>query len=110
MRKIITKEEALDFISRIPYISTLQVQNERNRREVYKSTLASAKLEGYVSIIKTVYLRREEVAKNRRRISEADADYEKKAKFCLYSELATVFGIEFSEVEDFIADTINAVV
>ncbi len=107
MRKIISREEALELIDRIPYITVLEVENERARREVYKDALSRSDLDFYVKIIKTVYTRREEVEKKRRRISETDADYERRAKYCLYSELAAVFELELSSVEEFINQRLN---
>ncbi|MBE6547826.1 MAG: hypothetical protein E7667_02965 [Ruminococcaceae bacterium] len=107
VRGIITQDQAHEIIAKIPSIQPLVVGNERNRREVYKSALGGYKLEDYVSIIKTVYVRREELAKVKKRISETDADYEKRAKHGLYSEFAAVFEIPITEVEQFIINSIE---
>ena len=107
VRGIITKERADEIIMLIPSIQPLEVVNERSRREVYKAALGRLELEDYVRIIKTVYTRREELAKVKKRISETDADYEKRAKHGLYSEFAAVFEIPINEVEQFIIDRIE---
>ena len=108
MRYLISKDEAYTIIDKIPYIPELTVEFERARRDVYKNALASGDLEEYVKIIKTVHTRREMVIKTRKRLSETDAEYEKRAKYCLYSEIASVFDIPFSSVEEFINQRISA--
>ena len=108
MRYLISKEEAYSIIDKIPFIPELTVEFERARRDVYKTALTSGNLEEYVKIIKTVHTRREMVMKTRKRLSETDAEYEKRAKFCLYSEFASVFDIPFSSVEEFINQRISA--
>lgn len=108
MRGLISKDEAYAIIDKIPYISELTVEHERARRDRYKEALSSGNLEQYVSIIKSVHTRREMVTKCKKRLSETDAEYEKRAKFCLYSEFASVFDIPFDTVEAFIYQRIAA--
>lgn len=108
MRYLISKDEAYDIIDKIPYIPELTVEYERARRDKYKEALTSGNLEQYVSIIKTVQTRREAVMKCKKRLSETDTEYEKRAKYCLYSELASVFDIPFESVEAFIYQRITA--
>ena len=107
MRPIMCKEDALALIDRISEIPILEVERERNRREIYKDAMISADCRGYVSIIKTVYQRREELMRMKKRLSEADTDYEKKARFCLFGELSEVLGIPMDEVEKLIYDKLK---
>lgn len=104
MRAVFDREAALQFIDRIPTIPTLTVEKEKNRRELYRTTMAKADCDEYVSIIKTVHLRREEFLKQKKRLSESDNDYEKKSKFCLYGELSVALDIPFEDVEQYICD------
>ncbi|MBE6584560.1 MAG: hypothetical protein E7649_06265 [Ruminococcaceae bacterium] len=99
MRKVMDKADALAFIDRIPSIDILTVEREKNRRDLYKLTLANGSCEDYVAIIKTVHARREEFLKAKKRLAESDNDYEKKSKFCLYGELAVSLDIAFDDVE-----------
>lgn len=107
VRELITIEDAEEFIRNIPSIDLLKVENERARRDAYKSAFASYELEKYVGIIKTVHARRDDLLKNKKRLSETDADYEKRAKHALYSELATVYGVSIGDVEQLISDKIK---
>ena len=102
MRPVMSREEAIAFVDSLPSIEVLTVEREKNRRDIYRKTLELASLESLVSIIKTVQVRRIELAKVKKRPSESDNDYEKKAKHCLYGELSIALEIPVSDVERFI--------
>ena len=102
MRPVMSREEAISFVDSLPSIEVLTVEREKNRREIYRKTLELASVESLVSIIKTVQVRRIELAKVKKRPSESDNDYEKKAKHCLYGELSIALEIPVSDVERFI--------
>jgi len=99
MRSVMDRASALAFIEKIPSIDILTVEKEKNRRDLYRATLANGSCEDHMAIIKTVRLRREEFAKAKKRLAESDNDYEKKSKFCLYGELAVALDIALAEVE-----------
>ena len=109
MRPVMSRDNALAFIDRIPEISTLTVEREKNRREIYRQTLANSTPDDFVSIIKTVMERREIFLKAKKRLSESDNDYERKAKLCLYGELASALDIPIDEVEAFVKDRLSSV-
>lgn len=99
MRAIMSRGEALDLIERIPEIGEVTVENERGRRDVYREVLGQCRAENCVSIIKTVRRRRAEFMAMKRRLSEADTDFEDRAKRCLLSELSVVLEIPKQEAE-----------
>lgn len=107
MRPIISQSDAYELIDKIPYIDNLVIEIEKARKDKYKEAFAKCDLEEYVKIIKTIHKRREDLIRNKKRLSETDADYEKRAKYCLYSEIASVFDIRLDEVEGFITDRIT---
>lgn len=104
MRQIMSQSEAKILIEKMISILPLDVEREKNRRDLYKFCMISTEPENYVRLIKTVYLRREEFAKQKRRLSDADTDYEKKAKFCLYGELSIALDMPFEKVEEYISN------
>ena len=110
MRSVISKDQAESFIQSIPDIAALTVDQEKKRRQAYKDAMHNAELEVYVSIIKAVQHKREDCLKHRKRLSESDNEYEKRAKFCLYGELAVSLGIGFNEVESYINDRLSVAV
>jgi CarD family transcriptional regulator len=95
-------------LSAYPIYVSLPLRRKRTA-DTYREALACANCEQYVSIIKTVYARREEAIKQKKRLAESDNDYEKKAKFCLFGELSVAMGISVSEVERLVEDKICGV-
>ena len=108
MRAIMTREEALAFLETVSEIGIVTVEKEKSRRERYRETMANAGCREYVSIIKTVRQRRKEFLRMKKRLSEADTEYEKKARFCLHGELASALDIPFFEVERLICERLDA--
>ena len=107
MRSVMSREQALCFIDQIPDIAPLVVEHEKMRRECYRAVMACAESEGYVSLIKAAQERRAQYAKQKKRVSDVDVDYEKKAKYCLYGELSSALDIPFADVEKYISNKIN---
>lgn len=108
MREVMDEKSALEFIGKLPNIEVLTVEREKNRRDLYRATLASARCEDFAAIIKTVRARREDFLRAKKRLAESDNDYEKKSKFCLYGELAVSLGIDFNDVEAKIEQLLEA--
>lgn len=108
MRPVMSREQALEVIETMPSVALLQIDQEKKRRLAYRDALSEGNTEKYISIIKTVHQKREDCIKQKKKLSESDAEYEKKAKFCLYGELAISLGIAFEEVEDYIMNKLGA--
>ena len=106
-RPLMEKDDAHALIKKIPSIEALTVDNEKMRREVYKGAVSQLYPEGFVSVIKTVYDRRQTLASARRHITEADSEYESFAKRALYCELSIVLGRPFDNVENYISEEIE---
>ena len=104
MRPVMGREEALALVEKIPEIGIITVENERSRRDVYRSVMSGGCGENMVSMIKTVRERRRVFARLKRRLSETDADFESRAKHCLYSELSVALDIPYREVEGHIIE------
>ena len=109
LRAVMSRDDALAFIDSMPEIAILTVEREKNRRDTYRQALDVPTPTNLVSIIKTVAVRREELAKVKKRPSESDNDYEKKAKHCLYGELSIALEIPITEVERFIECRLESV-
>lgn len=109
MRPVMSREEVLKLIDAMPSVEILAVEREKNRRDIYRATLDAANAESLVKIIKTVAMRREELAKIKKRPSESDNDYEKKAKHCLYGEISVALEIPIADVERFIECRLESV-
>jgi CarD family transcriptional regulator len=102
MRCVMSRDDAFALIYSMPNIPPLRIENEKKRRLVYRDAMSECRNETYVSIIKSVQQKKEDCISQRKRLSESDSDYDRKAKYCLYGELAVALGIGFNEVEGFI--------
>ena len=108
MRRLMTAEEIERFIAVMPCIEVLEVPLEKQRREIYRSTLGALHPEGYVRVMKTVDRRREQLAAAHKHFPVSDLEYGRLAKHLLYSEIALVLGMEERSVEAYIAERIDA--
>lgn len=99
IRNIISKEDALKLIKRIPEINPIEIDknNEKNLENIYKQILSDDDYDELVSVIKTTYLRNQEKIDSNKKISEKDNNYFNKAEKKLYEELS--IALDFSEEE-----------
>ncbi len=108
IRKVISKEEALKFIKSIPEIDAKDIPNEKMREQEYKTSILSCNNEKIVSIIKSIYARKQERMEQGKKITTTDDKYFKRAEDVLFSELSFVLNIPKDKMEQFISDTIEA--
>ena len=102
MRRLMTPEEIDALIGAMPGIEALEVPVEKQRREIYRNTIGALRPEGYVSVIKTVHRRREELTAARKHFPVSDMEYGRLAKHMLYSECAHVLGLAEDGMEAYI--------
>ncbi len=107
MRRLMTREEIEKFITVMPDIEILTVPVEKQRREIYRATIGALRPEGYVSVIKTVERRREQLAAAHKHFPVSDIEYGRLARHLLYSELDLVLGIEEQSDEAYIAGRVH---
>ena len=74
MRRLMTREEIDALIDAMPAIDLVQVPAEKQRREIYRSTVYALRPEGYVSVMKTVKSRREELTAARKHFPVSDME------------------------------------
>ena len=107
MRKIMTKQEAMDAVSEIPEIEPLWIEDEKKREELYKETLHACTFEGYIKVIKTLFLRQQSRLENGKRLATVDERYLKMAQDGLYGELAISLSMDKEDVVNFITEQIE---
>ena len=108
MRRLMTHEEIDALIAAMPEIELLRVPAEKQRREIYRTTVFALRPEGYVSVIKTVDRRREELSAARKHFPVSDMEYGRLARHLLFSECAHVLGVSEDGVEAYIAQKLGA--
>lgn len=108
MRPLMSREDAEQLIDQIPLVPLLEVPVEKLRREVYRQAMQSCNPVEYVRLIKTVHVRRAEMIRQHKRLSETDSDFERNAKLSLYHELAVVLGVQYAEIEPYLASRVQS--
>ena len=108
MRALLTKKEMRDFLARIPEIGPLAIENEKTRRDLYKTVMQQLNPEGCVALIRSVQSRRGNGIGVRKHLSETDMEFEAMAMRNLSMELSCVLEIPFTRAQQTIEDQINA--
>ena len=107
MRRILTEEEAEKLIADIPEIPSIAIENDKLLEQEYKGCAKANSCEGWVKIIKTIYLRKKKREEAGRKVTAVDAKYSRIAEDNLYGELSVVLKIPKNEVEGYIADKMH---
>ena len=108
MRKVITKEEANQLIEELPDIELLWVPDDRQREAKYKEALNTCDYRAWVSIVKTLHLRKQERTAQGKKITALDERYMRTAENELYSELSLTLGVPKDEMEGYIKERLKA--
>lgn len=108
MRKVITKEEADRLIEELPQIELLWVPDDKQREAKYKEALNTCDYRAWVSIVKTLYLRKQERVAQGKKITALDERYMRTAENELYSELSLTLGIPKAQMEHYIKERLKA--
>ena len=93
MRRLMTREEIDALMNAVPEIALLEIPVEKQRREIYRTTIHALSPEGYVRVIKTVARRRRELAAAHKHFPVTDLEYGRLAHHMLCSECAHVLGL-----------------
>ena len=107
MRKVITKEEADRLIEELPEIELLWVPDDKQRETKYKEALNTCDYRAWVSIVKTLYLRKQERVAQGKKITALDERYMRTAENELYSELSLTLGIPKEQMEHYIKERLK---
>lgn len=108
IRKVVSKEDAIQFIKSIPDINEKDISNEKMREQEYKTAILSGNNESIVSIIKLLYARKQKRIEQGKKTTTIDDRYFKQAEDMLFSELSFVLDVPKENMEQFIADTLGA--
>lgn len=107
LRKVLSEEEAWEVIHDIPKIEEICIENEKQREEKYKEAIRECNPKKLVSIIKTMYQRKQKRNAQGKKNTATDERYFKLAEEYLYAELAFALGKNKNEMCKFIQETIE---
>ena len=105
-RYALSREEAEHIIEKIPEIKEPWITDHRHRENNYKEAIKSNQPEQLVSIIKNIYVRKQDRMDHGKKSLAVDDRYFKLAEDLLYSELAFAIGCEKDEIPQLIEEKI----
>lgn len=107
IRKVLSPKEIYGLIHIMPEKETVWIKDDRERNEKYKAVLEEGDREEIIKIIKTLYVRKEELAASGRKLRSTDEAIMQRAEAMLYDEFALVLNIKREDVLPFILDQID---
>ena len=107
MRKVMSKDEAEDFIQSISEIKELEIIEEKRRELEYKQAVLTCEPEVLVSLIKTINTRMEDRIAEGKKVTSSDSKYFHLAEESLYGELAISLDMEKEEVKDYVKEKVE---
>ena len=101
-RRIMTKEEATQFIDDIEYAKELWHNNHKLREDLYKAAMKTCDCREWIRIIKTLYNKKQERESIGKRISASDERFLKHAESYMFSDLSVAMEMEEQEVREMV--------
>lgn len=107
IRRVLTREEAMDLIASVPELEEKWVENEKVRELTYKEAIRSCDCRELIKIIKTLYLRKKRRLEEGKKSTATDDRYFKLAEDNLYNELAFVLEKSHDEIKEMIGERVT---
>ena len=107
LRLALDRQEAEALIEAMPGYGTLWLDNERRRKEAYQGVIDRADPGELLSLIKTLYLKKQEREAEGKRLYVSDETFMKAAEKLLFKELGNALGIESTAVPDYISQRLS---
>ncbi|WP_124100789.1 CarD family transcriptional regulator [Ruminococcus sp. Marseille-P6503] len=107
LRRLMTKEEIYALIDSIPDIAPCECGDRNENKLIFSSVLKSDDCEKIISLIKSLYLKREDRLSRGGHLTAAEENAMKAAEHTVYQEFAAVLDIAPESVKDFIAERIE---
>ena len=102
MHPICSKAEVDELISHMNSEGLIWIDNDIKRKEEYSRIIKDADKHEIIRLIKTLYLRRKELAESGKKLRSTDENYLSLAENMLFEEFAFALDIDRSEVVEYI--------
>ena len=107
IQRLLQLDEVIELIRSSPEEETIWIEDDSKRRAAFGQILQGGDRREIMNLIKTLYLRAQELKKGKRKLHSADDKLMKEAERRLYDEFAYVLKIEPEHVLPFIIDMIG---
>ncbi len=104
MRRVYTREEVEELIRVMPDEDFIWIDDEAVRKEKYREIISGGDRLELVKLIKTLYIRRQELLQQHKKLHSADEKFLAEAENMLYDEFAYALGIGKDEVVPYIKE------
>lgn len=107
IRKIMNLDEVKELINEIPKQDTIWIEDISDRKEKYSEIIKGGNRHDLVKLIKTLYLKKQEKAKEGKKLMIGDEKLMQEAEKILHQELALILDIKPEEVAPFITSELK---
>lgn len=102
VRKLLTKEQIYALIDEMPDAQTQWCEDKNQRKNQFFSVLHSDNYHELISMMRTLYLHREEQNSKGKKLHAADERVMQEAEKLIHHEFSFVLGIDEKDIGDFI--------
>lgn len=107
MKRILSAAEINELIGVIPDEKEIWIENEIERKAAYSDIIKSNDRHAMIGIIKTLYLRKEALKAEKKKLRQSDERFLNEAENILYDEFSYVLNITKEQVVPFICNKIE---
>lgn len=108
MKYLLTQKDAEELIDSLNSNELEWIDNDSERLNIWREILRSGDRKKIAALIRTLYLRSQNLTSLGKHLRSLDAQILKEAQNVLHGEFATVFNIPLDEVENFISNKVTA--
>ena len=107
IRPILTKEQLLEIIDRLPYTESEWIADRNDRRHSFSDAIKTGDYNRIIPLMNGIYDEKNKRERNKKQLFNDDKRNFELARKLLHSEIAFSFGIEINEAETFIRNRIK---
>ena len=107
LRSLISKEEAQEILDEVPSIGSLNIENEKERENVFREILSRCIPVELIRMLKNIYQRKVKRLAEGKKITVSDERFFKLAEDSLYGELAISLGLDKDKIRDYVTERID---
>ena len=107
MRQVVSANDAKKLISNMPLEPYEWIPEARSRNEFFKKIIESGEREGLLRLMRTVYLKKQELSASRKHVYATDESAMKCAERIIFAEFSVALGIDEDAIVELIEKRVN---